>query len=72
MVPGLPSECTFDTPAKLDGVTVTYAAARAPGRTTATAKLDGITFEVLSGPLVQAKVTFDRAKATVEDWSVLR
>lgn len=71
-IPGLPSECTFDTPAKLSGVTVTYTVARALGRTTATAKLDGITLETLSGPLVRADVTFDRAKATVEAWSVLR
>lgn len=65
--------CGLDSPTKLDDVTVTYTAAKKdPAVTAAVAKLDGISLEVLSRPLVRATVTFDRARATVEAWSVLR
>lgn len=36
------------------------------------AKLDGIVLVVRFGPMVRATVTFDRGKATVQGWSVLR
>lgn len=66
--------CDLDRPTKFDDVKVAYTVTldRGGGATTATAELDGITLEVLSGPLVRATATFDGPKATVESWNVLR
>lgn len=70
--PTPPPECTFDTPAKLEAITVTYMVGLAPSTAMATATLDGITLAVLSKPIVRAIVTFDRAVAKVQGYSVLR
>jgi len=73
--------CDFGKSSNLKDLTVTYAVERDPVPTgdplapllaTATAKLDGITLEILTGPLVRAGATFDREKATVQSWKVLR
>lgn len=67
---GPPSpDCRLDKPSKLTPITVTYTVATA---TSTIAELDGITLEILSGPLVRATVTFDRERAKVESWDVLR
>lgn len=65
-------------PNEIGAVTVTYTVRKNPAPPdpptppTATARLDGVTLEVLAGPLVRADVVFDRAMATVQEWSVLR
>ena len=63
--------CKLDKKSKLAAVTVTYTVALATTATMATAELDGITLEVLSGPLVRADVTFERDKAEVKSYRVL-
>ena len=69
----LPAACGVDRPDRLARIIVRYEVALdAAAATTATAKLDGITLEVLSGPLVRAEVTFAGPKATVVEYSVLR
>ena len=61
-------------PAELDTVEVTYTVDVDPldPLAAATYELDGITLELLSGPLVRASMAFDRDQATVQAWSVTR
>ncbi|MEJ7764902.1 MAG: hypothetical protein WKF86_05355, partial [Acidimicrobiales bacterium] len=66
----LAADCRIDSPEELATVKVIYEVELAPSATLGTAFLDGI--ELLPRPMVRADVTFDRAKATVERWSVLR
>jgi len=71
----LPPGCGVDRTSKVADIRVTYDVAVDPLASppaTATAKLDGITLEILSGARVRASVTFDRAKATVQAWSASR
>ena len=73
----LPAACGLDRPSKIGDLSVLYKVELDPELPptpppTATARLDGITLEVLSGPLVRASLTFDRAKATVVGYSVQR
>lgn len=64
--------CAIDSSAKVSDLSVNYTVTTAPTASMATAKLDGITLEILSEPLVRARVTFDRTRATVQLWDVLR
>lgn len=69
--------CGLDSLAKIgpSGLTVTYTVTLAgPPATGATADLDGITLDLLSGPLLRARVAFDATQDTVQvqGWSVLR
>lgn len=65
-------EARLRDPTRLGDVTVTFTVVRATDRATAIAFLDGVTLQVLSGPMVRASVTFERTRATIERWSVLR
>lgn len=71
----LTAACGLVDPAQLAGLTVTFTAtlAGAPA-TAATARLDGITIDLLSRPLLRARVAFDttRDEVLVQGWSVLR
>jgi hypothetical protein len=65
------------TLAELDlaDLTVTYVVtkdAATPPTDVATARLDGVTLELMVGAMVRASMTFDRAKPTVQEWSVMR
>lgn len=65
----------FSALTDLSTLTVTYAATLPPGSpATPTIRLDGITLDLLSGPLLRARVAFDTTQDTVhvEGWSVLR
>ncbi|HUR18525.1 MAG TPA: hypothetical protein VMZ51_06260 [Acidimicrobiales bacterium] len=70
----LTNACGFDI-GQLSGLTVTYKAtvASAPA-TNQVAYLDGITLDLLAGPLLRARVAFDvtQDKVQVQGWSVLR
>ena len=57
-----PSGCKVDRRGKIGALTVTYTVTSTAA---ATPELDGITLEVLSGPLVRAQVTFNGDEATV-------
>ena len=70
----LTAACELST-AQLTGLAVTYSATvpAAPAVDTV-AYLDGITLDLLAGPLLRARVAFDTTQDTVEirGWSVLR
>lgn len=73
----LTAACGLTDPAQLGpgGLTVTYTATvPAPPSADTTAYLDGITLDVLSGPLLRARVAFDATQdgVQVQGWSVLR
>jgi hypothetical protein len=72
VLPSSPRPCVVDRKSRLGGVTVTVDVGLDPPATTGTFRLDGITLEVLARPLLQASVTFDQSRATVQSWSVAR
>ena len=56
----------------LAGLTVTYTATVRPGAPAVVRdELDGMTLDVLSGPVLRASVRFDRGQATVLRWTAL-
>ncbi|MFC4332558.1 hypothetical protein ACFPC0_33295 [Streptomyces andamanensis] len=61
--------CGLTRASQLAGLTVTYAVTAGPGG--ATEHLGGARIDLLSGPLVQAAVSFDGHADTVERWTVL-
>ena len=65
--------CGLTSASQLADLNVTYTATADPAAASpVVAKLDGIVAVVRFGPMVRATVTFDRGKATVQGWSVLR
>ena len=71
------SACGLTNVSQLAGLDVTYTATVDPDvnpatTPTVTDSLDGIVLVVRWGPIVRATVTFDRGKATIQGWSVLR
>ncbi|MCX5384163.1 hypothetical protein [Streptomyces sp. NBC_00083] len=63
------ARCGLTRAFQLAGLTVTYTVAAGSGG--ATEHLDGTRIDLLSGPLVQAAVSFDGHTATVKQWTVL-
>ncbi|MEV7413847.1 hypothetical protein [Streptomyces sp. NPDC089919] len=61
--------CGLTRASQLDGLTVTYTVTAGSGG--GTAHLGGTRIALLSGPLVQAAVSFDGHAATVRQWTVL-
>lgn len=66
--------CGFTDPAQLSGLTITYTVELKSAGAAGIAYLDGITVDLLSGPLLRARVAFDatRDSVDVQGWSVLR
>ena len=66
--------CGLVDPSQLNGLTVSYTASLKLTGTAGTAYLDGITLDLLSGPLLRARVAYDATQDTVQvqGWSVLR
>lgn len=66
------TQCGLNNAAQLAALRVTYTAT--VGGAPSSAYLDGVSLDVLSGPLVQARVAFDAThdKVDVVGWSVLR
>ena len=65
--------CGFRTADQLAGLSVSYTVTADPGASgTVTDQLDGIVLVLRHGPMLRASVTFDRGRATVREWSVLR
>ncbi|WP_405774139.1 hypothetical protein [Streptomyces sp. NBC_00859] len=61
--------CGLTTASQLAGLTVTYTVTAGSGG--ATEHLGGTRIDLLSGPLVQAAVSFDGHTSTVKQWTVL-
>ncbi|MGW5122260.1 hypothetical protein ACWEQ8_43655, partial [Streptomyces noursei] len=61
--------CGLARASQLAGLTVTYTVTAGSGG--ATAHLGGTRIDLLSGPLVQAAVSFDGHTSTVKQWTVL-
>ncbi|MFD3559583.1 hypothetical protein ACFWVU_07920 [Streptomyces sp. NPDC058686] len=61
--------CGLTKASQLAGLTVTYTVTAGSGG--ATEHLGGTRIDLLSGPLVQAAVSFDGHASTVKQWTVL-
>ncbi|MFD4372355.1 hypothetical protein [Streptomyces sp. NPDC058486] len=61
--------CGLTTASQVAGLTVTYTVTAGSGG--ATAHLAGTRIDLMSGPLVQAAVSFDGHTSTVKQWTVL-
>ncbi len=67
--------CGLTDTSQLGALTLSYTATLKPDGVAGAAELDGITLDLLSGPLLRARVTFDASSqgpVTVQGWSVLR
>jgi hypothetical protein len=66
------THCGLTNTDLLAGLTVTYTATVRPGAPAVVRdELDGMTLDVLSGPVLRASVRFDRGQATVLRWTAL-